>query len=330
MIIYPKEGDTFIEGADLKEIKLEALQDVAAHSTRIYTSGVLSYKELSVSSSITALEPGKDRAVTKLLDKLDRGTTLEPSDKNSILVSYRLANDLNLDVGDVVTIAFESGSVKEYTVRGIIRTGNLDMDAATVIMNLDEALRQLGMDNRASVILVKLNDKNSAPEYRQKIAEELDISNVKTWQDESKIILSFTEAWTSFTVIITAVGLIAAAISVGLIIYINVIFKKRQIGVMKAIGAKDSFVFRVFVMEAVLFGLIGVALGVVAGYLGVRYMEAHPFYDPLMQAWISARFYDSIVYTAAGTSFAVTVLSGIYPAVRASRINIIQAIWGGG
>ncbi len=122
--------------------------------------------------------------------------------------------------------------------------------------------------------------------------------------------------------------LTAAAISVGIIIYINVVHKKRQIGIMKALGAKDSFIFKVFIMEAVLFGLIGVSIGDVLGYLAVKYSEAHPFYDDLMKTYTSARFGYYLVYNATIVSFTVTVLAGVYPAIKASRIDIIKAIWG--
>ncbi len=249
--------------------------------------------------------------------------------KSAILVSYRLAENLQLNVGDDTTLAFENGKVKLYTVKGIIRTGNLDFDASTVIMNMDELARQLDLENKASVILIKLSDKMLVEKYKPIIVQELGVSNLRTWREEIEYILSFSAAWKDFSNVISVVGLIAAAVSVGLIIYINVVHKKRQIGIMKAMGAKDSFIFKVFIMEAIIFGLIGVALGDVLGYFGIKYLETHPFYDAIMQTWISARFYNHILYTASAVSFSIVILAGIYPAVKATQIDIIKAIWGG-
>ncbi len=327
--IYPKEENRYIDGLGIKEQKLALLKDaVAAYSPRISANGVLSYKDLSASASILGLDPDKEKSVTKLLEKIDRGATIGSNDHSAILVSYRLAEDLKLEVGDEAHLAFENGKVKTYTVKGIVRTGNSDFDASTIIMTMDESSRQLGLDNKASVILIKLHDKMLANQYKPVIMQELDVSNLRTWKEETEFILSFTAAWKSFSGIISIVGMIAAAISVGLIVYINVISKNRQIGIMKAIGAKDKFIFTVFVMEAVLFGLMGVALGDILGYFAIKYLEAHPFYDAVSQTWMSARFYNHILYTASAVSFSVTVLSGIYPAVKASRIDIIKAIWG--
>ncbi|HEY9247418.1 MAG TPA: FtsX-like permease family protein [Candidatus Methanoperedens sp.] len=327
--IYPNQENRYIEGMGIKEQKLATLKEVIAYSPRISANGVLSYKELSASTSILGLYPEKEKGVSKILEKLDKGESLDSNDQNGILVSYRLAEDLKLDIEDEAYLAFENGKYKTYTVKGILRTGNSDFDASTIIMIQDEAARQLAMDNKASVILIKLHDKTLASQYKHVIMQELELSNVKTWREEVEYILSFTVAWKSFTGIISIVGLIAAVISVGLIIYINVVSKKRQIGIMKAIGAKDSFIFTIFVMEAILFGLIGAILGDILGYLAIKYLETHPFYDAVSQTWMSARFYDYILITASAVSFSVTVLAGIYPAVKASKIDIIKAIWGG-
>ena len=326
--IYPDDNERFIDGLGIKEQKLAGLKEVEAYSPRLSASGVLSYKELSAPIVILALDPEKEKKVTGLLQKLDRGAAINPNDKNAILVSYRLAEDLKLGVGDEADLAFENGEVKVYNVKGIVRTGDKDFDSSTVIIPLIEANRQLAVDNSASVILIRLSDKDQAVIFKPVLMRELDVNNVRTWEEETGFLLSFADAWKGFTAVISSVGLIAAAISVGIVIYINVLHKKRQIGIMKAIGAKDSFIFTVFIIEAAIFGVIGVSIGNVVGYLATRYMEANPFYDAIMQTWISARFGYYLLYNATIVSFAVTILAGVYPAIKASRVDIIKALWG--
>ncbi len=326
--IYPSDNERFIDGLGVKEQRLAALEEVEAYSPRLSASGVLSNKELSASAAILALDPDKERRTTKLLDKITKGLTINSNDKNAILVSYRLAEDLKLDVGDEAELAFENGKVKVYNVKGIIRTGAADFDSSTIIMPLNEANQQLVFGNSASVILVKLSDKELADAYMPVIMQALEVSNVKTWKKETEYLLSFAGAWQGFSSVISAVGLVAAAISVGIIIYINVIHKTRQIGIMKAIGAKDDFIFTVFLMEAVLFGVIGVSIGDGLGYFAVKYFEANPLYDAVMQTWIGARFEYYLFYKATIVSFAVTILAGVYPSIKASRVDIIKSIWG--
>ncbi|MCX9010488.1 MAG: FtsX-like permease family protein [Candidatus Methanoperedens sp.] len=326
--IYPDDNDRFIKGIGIKEQRLAELKEVEAYSPRVSASGVLSNKELSTPVAILALDPDKERKVTKLLEKLIKGTAINSNDKNDIILSYRLAEDLKLNVGDEATLTFENMKVKVYNIKGIVRTGIADFDSSTVIVPLSEADQQLAIDNSASVILIKLSNKDMAGTYRMAIAKNLEVSNVKTWEEEAEYVLSFSDAWKGFSSTISAMGLIAAAISVGIVIYINVVHKTRQIGIMKAIGAKDGFIFTVFVMEALLFGVIGVTIGNGIGYLGVKYLETHPFYDALSQSWVGARFGYYLVYNATAVSFGATILAGVYPAIKASRVNIIEAIWG--
>lgn len=326
--IYPDNNERFIEGTGIKEQRLATLKEVEAYSPRISATGVLSNKELSVSSTILALDPDKEQKTTKLLEKLVRGAAVNPNDKNAILVSSRLAEDLKLDVGDEATLAFENGIIKVYNVKGIIRTGNLDFDSSTVIMPMDEAYRQLAIDNMASIILVKLSDKSMSEIYKPMIMQNLDVNNIRTWEEETEFVSNFANSWRSISSIISGVGLIAAAISVGIVIYINIIHKKRQIGIMKAIGTSNAFIFTVFLMEAAIFGVIGVFIGDSVGYLAIKYFEANPFLDAISQTWISARFEPQLFYIATIFSFGVTILAGVYPAIKASRVEIIKAIWG--
>lgn len=326
--IYPDNNERFIEGIGIKKQRLATLKEVEAYSPRISATGVLSNKELSVSSTILAMDPDKERKTTKLLEKLVRGAAVNPNDKNAILVSSRLAEDLKLDVGDEATLAFENGIIKVYNVKGIIRTGNLDFDSSTVIMPMDEAYRQLAIDNMASVILVKLSDKSMSGIYKPMIMQNLDVNNIRTWEEETEFVSNFANSWRSISSIISGVGLIAAAISVGIVIYINIIHKKRQIGIMKAIGTSNAFIFTVFLMEAAIFGVIGVFIGDSVGYLVIKYFEANPFLDAISQTWISARFEPQLFYIATIFSFGVTILAGVYPAIKASRVEIIKAIWG--
>lgn len=325
--IYPKEDDRFIDGVGFKEKKLEAMAGVVAFSSRLSAGGTLTFRDVSTVINIIALDTENEKKVTKLLSKLDAGSTLEANDRD-ILISYRLAGDMDADVGDEVTIVFENGAVKTYTIKGITHTGIYELDVDTVFMSKTEAQERLGFDDHASIILVKLEDKDLAEAKKGTLMEELGVFKVKSWVEEVEHIVKSMGAWTNFSNMVIAVGLVASAISVGVIIYINVVHKRRQIGIMKAIGSSNSFVFTVFIIEAGLFAIIGVAGGDLLGYFGTKYFETHPFWEPITRTWFRARFYPYLLYNASIVSFVITIFAGIYPAIKARRINIIKAIWG--
>lgn len=324
--IYPKEKDRYIEGLGIKELKLDKIDNVVAYSSRLYSSGTLFYKEKSKTVKIIALDPDKEEGVTKIMGKLVEGGTL--SKENEILISYRLAEDLGARAGGEATLVFENGISKTYKIKGIMRTGAMDLDASGVIMYMDEANRALGLSGKASIIMVKLTDRELAEEYREILETELEVTNVKVWREEIEAIAGSMNTIKKMTDTVIAVGLFAAAVSVGVIIYVNVIYRRRQIGIMKAIGMKGSLIFTVYLMEAFFLAGIGVTSGDMLGYIGTKYLETIPFYCPIIQDYISARFYTYLLYDASIVSGVVVMLAGMYPALIASRTNIIKAIWG--
>lgn len=325
--VYPRDDDRFIEGIGFKEQKLSSMEDVVAFSSRLYSGGTLSFRDVTTTVNIIAINVENERKITKLLEKLDKGSTLEPDDRD-ILISYRLAEDMKADTGEDVTVVFENGASRIYNIKGIAHTGIYELDVDTVFMSKNELNHHLGFGDKASIILVKLKDKNMAGTKKQVFMDELDVFKIKTWVEEIEHIVKSMGAWTNFSNMVISVGLIASAISVGVIIFINVVHKRRQIGIMKAIGASNSFIFIVFIVEAGLFAILGVAGGDILGYYGTKYFEIHPFWEPITRTWFRARFYPYLLYNASIVSFSITVIAGVYPALKARETNIIKAIWG--
>ena len=324
--IYPKENERYIEGLGIKELKLDVMDNVSSYSSRLYSSGTLSYNGKTKTIKIVALDPEKEKSVTKILEKIEEGGELTRD--NEILISYRLAEDLRARVGGEATLVFENGRSKTYRITGIIRTGATDLDANGIIMYMNEANSALGLSGKASIIMVKLSKRELAEGYRDTLKKELGVFKVKVWTEEIEAITGFMNTVKKITDTVIAVGLFAAAVSVGVIIYVNVIYRRRQIGIMKAVGMKSSLIFTVYLMESLFLAGIGVAAGDVMGYIGTKYLETRPFYCPIIREYISAKFYTYLLYDASMVSTAVVVVAGMYPALMASRTNIIKAIWG--
>ncbi len=324
--IYPNEKDIYIEGLGIKEQKLDSIDGVVAYSPRITAGGALSYKEKSRSVRILALDPSKENRVTILLSKIDSGDTLAANDRDGILVSYRLADELKIKPGDGVTVVFEKGKSRAFTTRGILHTG-MAMDMNTVIINFDSAAEQLNLSNKASVIFVRLSDEALSGEYKTRISEELEMQKVKEWKQEVESILSSTETFKGIFAIINAVGLFTGAVSVGVILYINILHKRRQIGILKAMGMKDWQVLSVYILEAVFLAAIGIFAGDALGYAGTKYLEAHPFPEPVLGS-MAPRFYMYLLYDASFVTMLTVLFAAVYPAFIAGRMNIIKAIWG--
>ncbi len=328
LIIYPNPEQQYIEGVGIKEMKLKSISNVTAYSSRLQFGGVIKQKGISKSVNIIALNTDNEKKVTTILDKVEIGTPISSRDTNQILISFRIQEDLGINTGDAVTLTFENGKSKNYNVKGIIHTGIPAIDTNTIYMPIEEANRQLNMQDKASVILIKLTDRNLASEYKQIIENELEVSNVKTWRDEVESTLSSAATIQQLGNTIVLISLIAANVSVAVIIYVSIINKKRQIGILKAIGVENTLLVTIFLMEALFFGITGVMGGNLLGYIGIRYLEAHPFYDPLARDYLGARFGLYLLLRSTVVSLSISLLAGVYPAIIAGKTNLIEAISG--
>ena len=123
---------------------------------------------------------------------------------------------------------------------------------------------------------------------------------------------------TTFITSIAVISLVVGAIGIANIMLVSVTERTREIGIMKAVGAQNRDVLPVFLTQAVLLGIIGsvfgVALGALAGYAATRYVGL-----PLVFAY-------EAVPVAIGVGLLVGVVTGLYPAWNAARVDPIDAL----
>ncbi|NJD54689.1 MAG: FtsX-like permease family protein [Candidatus Methanoperedens sp.] len=153
---------------------------------------------------------------------------------------------------------------------------------------------------------------------------------VTTWEEEAVYVQRLKSNWVFISNMFIILSLVAALVSVGVLMYTRVEHKIREIGIMKAIGARNSFVLRVILTESLIFGITGVILGSIMGLSITKYWEVHPIMLSTAESnVISASFSFYLVLIPSIVILLATLLAGLYPAWRASRINIIKATWHG-
>ena len=142
--------------------------------------------------------------------------------------------------------------------------------------------------------------------------------SARTNEDFVEQVERIVDRVTSFVTAIAVISLVVGAIGIANVMLVSVTERTRQIGIMKAVGACDRDVLQLFLVEAVLLGLLGVALGLPLGLAG---------------AYAATR-YAEIGFTVAPVWFGITVVvgvgvgvvSGLYPAWRAARVDPIEAL----
>jgi len=106
--------------------------------------------------------------------------------------------------------------------------------------------------------------------------------------------------------------------------------RRREIGILRAIGSKSGVIFRVFLLESALYGLIGGLLGYFTGFVVSRVaapiIQTNEFVAVLGATDTAVNFSAALFFGVVGLSVAIAAASGLYPAYRASRLTPMEAI----
>jgi ABC-type lipoprotein release transport system permease subunit len=322
--------------ADPEQIagQIGALDQVKAATPRLYASGFLSSGTQSASARITGIDP-LSPASDPYREGVISGSYLAPDDREAILIGRPMAEKLNLQVGDSVSLSINTaeGDVQDqtFTVKGIYTTNTYGFDSATVFLPLAKAQAITRTENHASTIFVLLKDTAQT----DAVVKALHVSNlqVKTWKDLNALFVDYEAMAQSYIGIFYMIILaISASVIINTLI-MSVYERTREIGILSAIGMRSGRILTLFLAESSMLAVGGVIMGLVIGVLATLYFNVNGFYIGnmgLSGIMITDTIYakltmDNLVNLTIMT-FVVTLLSGLYPAVMASRMQPIAAL----
>ncbi len=315
--------------------QIAALDQVKAATPRLYASGFLSSGTQSASARITGIDP-LSLASDPYREGVISGSYLAPDDREALLIGKPMAEKLNLQVGDSVSLSINTadGDVQDqtFTVKGIYTTNTYGFDSATVFLPLAKAQSITLTENHASTIFILLKD----TALTDTVVPALSVSSnleIKTWKDLNALFVDYEAMAQSY---ISIFYMIILAISASVIIntlIMSVYERTREIGILSAIGMRSGRILMLFLAESSMLAVGGVIMGLVIGVLATLYFNVNGFYIGNMG--LSGMLITDTIYAKLTTdnlvnltimTFVVTLLSGLYPAVMASRMQPIAAL----
>jgi putative ABC transport system permease protein len=336
IVIEPKEDNRYINNVDSIQKKINSLPGVVGTSARYMTGATYTYKDKFVGGSLYSINPTDEVAVTKIHTGLIEGEYLSKADTDEILLGIDLAGtegkeaeerDLGgVRVGDKIKVTFSNGVIKEYRVKGIFKTKAFTVDGAAFITE-KEMESVLGLDNKASEILVKITQRGSEEEFRKKFMELGISEDIKTWEDKSAgLVGNIISSFSFITFISTIISLVMAVVVIFIIIYINTINKRKQIGILKAVGINQGAIIHSYVIQALFYCFSGIIIGAFLLYFLTSYMTANPISFPMGD--LKPVVEQQLIIQSIISLIAVSFIAGLIPSWKTVRENILKAIWG--
>ncbi len=255
--------------------------------------------------------------------EMEEGEYFSTDDESAVIIGSGIAQQFKLNLNDEITIRG-----KTFPLKGILReTGSKD-DIA-LFMPLSVAQRLYGVGDKVSFIAVKIDDIAKTDEYIFKIQETANVAVVSDKQ-LLKSVLSIVGTVSITLQLIAAVAILAAAFSIINTMMTAVSERKREIGILQALGAKQRTIFKIFLIESgfygILGGVIGVTIGLVFSSVAAPYISQNEFTAFLKGSEIAQTFDFRLVLGSSLFSLFVSLISGLYPAWRASRLTPVEAI----
>jgi putative ABC transport system permease protein len=323
---------------EMKELRLISAQpQIRSITPRLSFAGMISRGEATLSFLGEGVDPEKEIFVSRHLN-ISQGENLSPQDPRGIILGEGLAANLELRVGDkvVLLVTTESGGVNalEGHVRGLFHTTSKAFDDTFLripIVAARELLRVRGA-HAWVVILNKSEETDSVRSETQKRFAESKISlDVVPWTAQAHFYHSTVKLFSrQFGVVQVIIGIIIV-LSISNTMTRSILERTGEIGTLMAIGNKRQTILRLFVLEGLLLGIAGGAIGLFFGIGLAQIISAVGIPMPPAPG-MTRGFTGQILVTPrlALSAFLISTLTStlasLYPSWKASRLQIVDAL----
>ncbi len=337
LIIEPREKQVVITNVYSLKRKLDQIPEVIGSSPRTQIGATYRYKDNTQSGPLIALSPKSDMEVTKIGTKVKEGYFLEDTDTDSIVLGTTLTGnqDSRLDksdslggpqVGERISVTFSNGVTRDLVVKGILDSGVYNVDLAGYVTTR-EMEQVLGVKDEASSILVKMRE-NGKEEYYKNLLMQYGVQEkVRTYKEKAGGFVN--DAVTAFEIIntiSTGVSLVIATVVTFIVIFINTVNKRRQIGILKAIGINKRVIVYSYVLQVLVIATCGTILGLALAGLLVMYLNINPLIFPGGAVYPVVEPGPFIRSTI--SLYLVSIISGFIPSYNTANEPILEAIRG--
>jgi lipoprotein-releasing system permease protein len=284
-----------------------------------------------------------------LIGKSIQEGTLEDFDNSvGVVIGRKLAEQLGIQVGDILTLVSPRGAVtpmgtapriKGYPVRGIYEVGMSEYDAVFVFLPLAEAQAYFNRNNDVSAIEVFLEDPDHTDRMRAPIeaATQRQVQ-LTDWRQRNVTFFSALEVERNVMFLILTLIVLVADLNIISSLIMLVKEKGQNIAILRTVGASRGTIMRIFMITGAAIGFIGTIVGVLLGLLVCAYV------DEIRQAisWLtSTQLFSPELYflsrlpakvdvgetiSVVLMALALSLLASLYPAWRASRLDPVEAL----
>ncbi len=295
---------------------------VEAATQRINTGGLVTNREGAFAVGITGIEPEKEQSVNLIGQYVKAGRNLTSDDMDNILIGKGLADAMNVQVGNRITLVgrsqHEQMRQRTMTIIGIFDLGMSDIEKQTVYISLGEAQSLYDLGGQSTEVAIFLKRLGQESVVINSMKPGLPGYEIESFEANYPDLASAINTKGGVMNVFSVVIIVIAGVGILNLLLMAVYERTREIGVLGAMGLKPNQISLLFILEGMMIGLVGVAVGIVLG-LAIN--------GGLMRVGLDFTTYSSI------TSYMALIKDRVYPTwgvekllMRASMVAIISAL----
>jgi putative ABC transport system permease protein len=329
------------------QARLEDNPAVAGFAPRVNAFGLLSQGDVTRGVMVMGLDPRREETVSTLPSRIRSGRFLEAKGSKEIVLGERLAQVLDVRIGDellLYSVAYSLESAYDlFRVVGLMRLPNPELDRGLALISLADAQAFFVYGDRLSEIAIRAQDAGASSSLAEELGLSLDPNRAEAhpWQEvmpdlAQSVLLDKAGMY-------GMIGILVVVVSFGIFntILMAVLERKREFGVVLALGLRPRAIFRIVYIESILLAGVGLVLGLLVAIPLALYLQTHPISlannEEMVAAFeivgaeplLSAKLVASNPLFSGLTILVVALVAALYPALRASRgkpVDVLRSI----
>ena len=324
------------------EAAAKAEAGVAATAPFVLGQAILTSHDRSLGVLLKGLDPAREFAVNDLAMKLVDGSWdgIRGGKIPGIVIGVELADRMGAELGgEVVLVSPKSVAtpmgplpkMQRFKVVGLLKTGYYEYDSGTAWTEISAAGKFLGVDSGATGLGLRLKDLGQADAIAKRLRGALGFSKtVRTYAQMNQTLFAALKLEKTVMFIILTLITLVASLNIASTQILRSVEKTRDIGLLKAMGATARMIQRIFLVEGLLIGGTGMTAGMALGFLLCWAITTFPIVELpadiyyLSRVPVDIRAWDVAAVTVMG--LVLTLLATVFPAIRASKADPVEAI----
>lgn len=307
---------------------LDLPTDLTALSASADVPVFISSGDRTLSVLLRGLQLPESHVIYKTDSRLIDGSL--PEGDGEIIIGKGLKDELDVNLGEEITIFTPDRTVETLKVVGVFDLGVASLNKNWLISTIGTAQSVGKLGDTVTSIEMQVSEVFKADENASIISERLSGSalQVTDWKSQNEDLLSGLNGQSVSSIMIQVFVIIAVSLGIASVLAITVVQKSRQIGILKAMGLKDSTTSFVFLFQGLALGIVGAVVGIAFGILLIIMFSTFAVGtdgEPIIRISLSYGFVMMSAFIAIGAS----TIAAVVPARRSSKLSPVEVIRNG-